>query len=115
MGTLSRRRPVLGTWMQPRARGRASRQRARVSPRGGVSVRWLVGQRAGAPGAGARAGAGGALAGAITETTMPLKLALPKGSLQAATLRLFKRAGFHVTVSERSYFPAVDDPELRRC
>ncbi len=43
---------------------------------------------------------------------MPLKLALPKGSLQASTVRLFERAGYNVTVSERSYFPAVDDPEL---
>ena len=44
---------------------------------------------------------------------MPLKLALPKGSLQASTLRLLKRAGYNVTVSERSYFPAVDDPEIK--
>ncbi len=43
---------------------------------------------------------------------MPLKLALPKGSLQAATVRLFQRAGYNVTVSERSYYPAVDDPEI---
>ncbi len=43
---------------------------------------------------------------------MPLKLALPKGSLQASTVRLFQRAGYNVTISERSYFPAVDDPEL---
>ncbi len=43
---------------------------------------------------------------------MPLKLALPKGSLQASTIRLFQRAGYAVTVSERSYYPAIDDPEL---
>ena len=43
---------------------------------------------------------------------MPLKLALPKGSLQASTVRLFQRAGYEVTVSERSYYPAVDDPEI---
>ncbi len=43
---------------------------------------------------------------------MPLKLALPKGSLQASTVRLFQRAGYNVTVSERSYFPTVDDPEI---
>ena len=43
---------------------------------------------------------------------MRLKLALPKGSLQASTLRLFERAGYHVSVSERSYYPIVDDPEL---
>jgi ATP phosphoribosyltransferase len=41
-----------------------------------------------------------------------LKLALPKGSLQASTIRLFSRAGFNVSVSERSYYPLVDDPEI---
>jgi ATP phosphoribosyltransferase len=41
-----------------------------------------------------------------------LKLGLPKGSLQDATVRLFERAGFKVIVSERSYVPAIDDPEL---
>lgn len=41
-----------------------------------------------------------------------LRLGLPKGSLQEATLRLFRHAGFHVSVSERSYFPTVNDPEL---
>jgi len=43
---------------------------------------------------------------------MPLKLGLPKGSLQDATVQLFARAGFNVYVSSRSYYPAVDDPEL---
>jgi len=43
---------------------------------------------------------------------MPLKLALPKGSLQTSTLRLFERAGYHVSVSERSYYPSVDDSEI---
>jgi len=43
---------------------------------------------------------------------MVLKLGLPKGSLENATLDLFRRAGFLITVAERSYFPAVDDPEL---
>ena len=41
-----------------------------------------------------------------------LKIALPKGSLQDATFNLFKRAGFNVSVSSRSYFPSVDDKEL---
>ena len=41
-----------------------------------------------------------------------LKLGLPKGSLQEATVRLFERAGFKVVVSERSYRPSIDDPEL---
>ncbi|MDP3703238.1 MAG: ATP phosphoribosyltransferase [Candidatus Omnitrophota bacterium] len=41
-----------------------------------------------------------------------LKLGLPKGSLQEATVRLFERAGFKVLISERSYRPSIDDPEL---
>ena len=43
---------------------------------------------------------------------MVLKLGLPKGSLQDATVQLFARAGFNVYVSSRSYFPAIDDPEI---
>jgi ATP phosphoribosyltransferase len=43
---------------------------------------------------------------------MKLKLGLPKGSLQDATVQLFARAGFNVYVSSRSYFPAIDDPEI---
>lgn len=43
---------------------------------------------------------------------MQLKLGLPKGSLQESTFRLFKKAGFHITANERSYYPAIDDPEL---
>ncbi len=42
----------------------------------------------------------------------PLKLVIPKGSLEKATIELFKRAGWNITVSERSYFPAVDDDEI---
>ena len=41
-----------------------------------------------------------------------LRLGLPKGSLQEATVRLFERAGFKVLVSDRSYLPSVDDAEL---
>jgi len=41
-----------------------------------------------------------------------LKIGLPKGSLQEATARLFERAGFRVAISERSYAPSIDDPEL---
>lgn len=41
-----------------------------------------------------------------------LRLALPKGSLQEQTVRLFRRAGYEITVSERSYYPRVDDPEI---
>lgn len=41
-----------------------------------------------------------------------LKLGLPKGSLQDATVQLFERAGFKVIVSSRSYFPHIDDEEI---
>lgn len=41
-----------------------------------------------------------------------LHLALPKGSLQDATIRMMRRAGWQINVSERSYYPSVDDPEL---
>ncbi len=41
-----------------------------------------------------------------------LRIGLPKGSLQEATTRLFGRAGFKLVISERSYVPAIDDPEL---
>jgi ATP phosphoribosyltransferase len=44
--------------------------------------------------------------------TGTLKLGIPKGSLQDATIRLFARAGFNIYVSPRSYFPAIDDPEI---
>jgi len=43
---------------------------------------------------------------------MKLKLGIPKGSLQDATIQLFARAGFNVYVSTRSYFPTIDDPEI---
>ncbi|MGE3276611.1 MAG: ATP phosphoribosyltransferase [Vicinamibacterales bacterium] len=41
-----------------------------------------------------------------------LKLGIPKGSLQDATVQLFDRAGFKIHVSSRSYFPSIDDPEI---
>ncbi len=43
---------------------------------------------------------------------MKLKLGIPKGSLQDATIQLFARAGFNLYVNPRSYFPAIDDPEV---
>ena len=43
---------------------------------------------------------------------MKLKLGVPKGSLENATIDLFRRAGFNITTSSRSYFPAIDDPEI---
>ena len=43
---------------------------------------------------------------------MTLRLGIPKGSLQDATVQLFARAGFNIYVSSRSYFPSIDDPEI---
>ena len=43
---------------------------------------------------------------------MKLKLGIPKGSLETATVDLFRRAGFNINISSRSYFPAIDDPEI---
>jgi ATP phosphoribosyltransferase len=45
-------------------------------------------------------------------TTARLKLGIPKGSLQDATLQLFARAGFNIYASTRSYFPTIDDPDI---
>jgi ATP phosphoribosyltransferase len=41
-----------------------------------------------------------------------LKLGIPKGSLQESTLKLFRKAGYHVSVSARSYYPSIDDTEI---
>ncbi len=41
-----------------------------------------------------------------------LKLGLPKGSLQEATFKMFRKAGFSIYASERSYFPSIDDAEI---
>src|SRR5258707_57739 len=41
-----------------------------------------------------------------------LKLGIPAGSLQDATAELFRKAGYKVTFSGRSYYPAIDDPEI---
>lgn len=46
------------------------------------------------------------------KASRPLRLGLPKGSLQDATLALFKRAGFTITISSRSYKPSIDDPSI---
>ncbi|MEO5721487.1 MAG: ATP phosphoribosyltransferase [Chthoniobacterales bacterium] len=43
---------------------------------------------------------------------MKLKLGIPKGSLENATIDLFRKAGFTITTSTRSYFPSIDDPEI---
>jgi ATP phosphoribosyltransferase len=42
----------------------------------------------------------------------PLKLGIPKGSLQDATVDLFARAGWKITLSSRSYVPSIDDDEI---
>ncbi len=44
--------------------------------------------------------------------TQKLKLGIPKGSLQDATLALFERAGWRIFANGRSYFPTIDDPEI---
>jgi ATP phosphoribosyltransferase len=41
-----------------------------------------------------------------------LRLGIPKGSLEKATIDLFRRAGWHIQVNGRSYFPDIDDPEI---
>lgn len=41
-----------------------------------------------------------------------LKLGLPKGSLQDATIKVFERAGFKIIINSRSYFPNIDDEEI---
>lgn len=41
-----------------------------------------------------------------------IKLGIPKGSLQESTLRMFEKAGFKISVDERSYFPSIDDDEI---
>ena len=42
-----------------------------------------------------------------------LKLGIPAGSLQKATMDLFEKAGFHISDSSRSYLPSIDDDEIR--
>jgi ATP phosphoribosyltransferase len=44
--------------------------------------------------------------------SVKLKLGIPKGSLQDATIALFKRAGWNIYADGRSYFPSIDDPEI---
>jgi ATP phosphoribosyltransferase len=42
-----------------------------------------------------------------------LKLGIPKGSLQEATIKLFKKSGWKITVNSRNYFPEIDDEEIQ--
>ena len=48
----------------------------------------------------------------MSDSPKKLKLGIPKGSLQDATIALFERAGWHIFASGRSYFPAIDDAEI---
>ena len=41
-----------------------------------------------------------------------LRLGIPKGSLQDATVQLFGKAGWRISINSRSYFPGIDDPEI---
>ena len=41
-----------------------------------------------------------------------LRLGLPKGSLEKATIELFRRSGWHIKAKSRSYFPDIDDPRI---
>jgi ATP phosphoribosyltransferase len=41
-----------------------------------------------------------------------LKLGIPAGSLQESTGALFRKAGYNITFASRSYYPAIDDPEM---
>jgi ATP phosphoribosyltransferase len=45
-------------------------------------------------------------------TSPALKLGIPKGSLQDATIDLFSRAGWKISLGSRSYVPSIDDPEI---
>jgi ATP phosphoribosyltransferase len=48
----------------------------------------------------------------VTTSTKKLKLGIPKGSLQDATIALFERAGWRIYANGRSYFPQIDDAEI---
>ncbi|NPV01234.1 MAG: ATP phosphoribosyltransferase [Brevinematales bacterium] len=41
-----------------------------------------------------------------------IKLGIPKGSLESATVEVFKKAGYMINISSRSYYPSIDDPEI---
>jgi len=41
-----------------------------------------------------------------------LKLGIPAGSLQEATVELFRKSGYNITIEKRSYFPSIDDEEI---
>ena len=41
-----------------------------------------------------------------------LRLGIPKGSLESATIDLFAKAGWRISIGDRSYFPSIDDPTI---
>src|SRR5947209_17331077 len=45
--------------------------------------------------------------------TQQIRLGIPAGSLQEATGELFRKAGYKITFQSRSYYPAIDDPEIQ--
>jgi ATP phosphoribosyltransferase len=49
----------------------------------------------------------------VSLATSPLKLGIPKGSLEKSTIELFAKAGWRISTSGRSYFPTIDDPTIR--
>lgn len=51
-------------------------------------------------------------AGQAAASRAPLRIGIPKGSLQDATADLFRRAGYDLRINERSYFPEIDDPTI---
>jgi ATP phosphoribosyltransferase len=51
-------------------------------------------------------------AGASSRKARALRLGLPKGNLQETTQRLFVLAGYNLRITDRSYFPDIDDPEI---
>ncbi len=42
-----------------------------------------------------------------------LRIGIPKGSLQNATVELFAKAGYNIHIPSRSYFPTIDDPDIQ--
>ena len=42
-----------------------------------------------------------------------LVLGLPKGSLEAATCEIFRKAGYTINISSRSYYPTINDPDIK--
>jgi hypothetical protein len=57
----------------------------------------------------------GAAGGERGTVANKLRLGIPKGSLQDATIALFKRAGWNIYADGRSYFPSIDDARSSAC